>query len=375
MRTCSTVVDGEVGSKNISDHFAKIYSDLYGQKNEDTKMNDLWANINTEINIESLCDVNKINEKVVQQALKRLKGGKCDALFKFSSDCLSNGPSELLHHLTKMMKMFVIHGYVPNFLLISTLVPIVKNSLEDITSSSNYRAVAISSLILKLLDLITLIIEGEKLDFDQLQFGFQANSSTTMCSWAVSAVAEYYNQAGTPIFGCTMDISKAFDMCEWSSLFEDLRQRKVSSIFLRILLFVYCEQRCDVRWNNKYSNRFPISNGVKQGSVSSPILWSCYINKLILQLRSLKIGCRIGGQYLGIVVYADDIFLLSASQMGLQAMLSIFEQFATSKNLKYSVNDDPVKSKIKCIVFSNRKFPKENLMKIMLNGKPLGLVN
>ena len=101
-----------------------------------------------------------------------------------------------------------------------------------------------------------------------------------MCSWAVSAVADYYNQTGTPIFGCTM-----------------------------------CS-KCDVRWNAKYSQRFSIFNGVKQGSISSPILWSCYINKLILKLRALKIGCQIGGEFLGILVYADDIFLLSASQMG-----------------------------------------------------------
>ena len=57
--------------------------------------------------------------------------------------------------------------------------------------------------------------------------------------------------------------------------------------------------------------------------------------------------------------------------MGLQAMVTLCEQFATSRNLKFSVNDDPVKSKTKCIVFSKRKFLKENLMNIVLNGKNL----
>ena len=230
---------------------------------------------------------------------------------------------------------------------------------------------AISSLILKILDLVVLIIDGDKLECDQLQFGFQSNSSTTMCSWAVSAVVNYYNQAGTPVYGCTMDISKAFDMCEWCTLFNDLRERKVAPIFLRILLFMYSEQKCDVRWNSSYSHRFPISNGVRQGTVSSPILWSCYINKLILKLRSLKIGCKIGEEYYGILVYADDIFLLSANQPGLQAMVSCCEQFATSHNLKFSVNEDPQKSKTKCIVFNKRQIPKDKLMNIYLNGTPL----
>ena len=306
-RMRSSVIDGEVGSKNISDHFATIYSDLYSKNDNDNKLDELRDSINKDIDNKSLSDANKINETVIKEALRRLKGGKCDVLFDFSSDCISNGPTELVEHLTKLIRSFVVHGYVPYFLLICTLVPIVKNNLEDITTSSNYRAVAISSLILKILDLVILIIDGDKLDSDQLQFGFQANSSTTMCSWAVSAVVNYYNQVGTPVYGCTMDISKAFDMCEWCTLFDDLRERNVSPIFLRVLLFIYSEQRCDVRWNSSYSHRFPISNGVRQGTVSSPIFWSCYVNKLIIKLHNMKIGCKIGEEYYGILVYADEI--------------------------------------------------------------------
>ena len=59
VKSCSTVVDGEVGSSNISNHFAKIYSELYGQKDQDREVYELRKSINNDINIESLCDVNK----------------------------------------------------------------------------------------------------------------------------------------------------------------------------------------------------------------------------------------------------------------------------------------------------------------------------
>ena len=75
-----------------------------------------------------------------------------------------------------------------------------------------------------------------------------------------------------------MDLSKAFDMVEWISLFGTLRQKDMSPIILRLLLYIYKLQRCQVKWNTSYSNQFPVSNGVRQGAVSSPLLFSIYID-------------------------------------------------------------------------------------------------
>ena len=95
--------------------------------------------------------------------------------------------------------------------------PLVKDNMGDITLSDNYRAIAGGSLLLKLLDTIILLLEGEKLSCDELQFGYQAKSSTTMCSWTVTAVIDYFNMKGKPVYGCAMDMSKAFDMVEWGN--------------------------------------------------------------------------------------------------------------------------------------------------------------
>ena len=74
--------------------------------------------------------------------------------------------------------------------------PIVKDNLDDIATSDNYRAIAIGSLILKWFDWLILILNSDKLTTDELQFGFQKLASTTMCSWGVSSVVDYYNRAG-----------------------------------------------------------------------------------------------------------------------------------------------------------------------------------
>ena len=152
-----------------------------------------------------------------------MKDGKSDAIYDFSSDCLTHGPPELIPHLVNMFRTFCVHGCVPVFLLVCTLVPIVKDNLGDLASSDNYRAIAISALLLKLFDWVVLILEGDKLQCDQLQFGYQAKTSTAMCTWAATAVIEYYNRAGATVYGCTADMSKAFDMVNWSVLFNELK--------------------------------------------------------------------------------------------------------------------------------------------------------
>ena len=85
--------------------------------------------------------------------------------------------------------------------------PLVKDNLGDTSSSSNYRAIAGGCLILKLMDLVILILEGDKLTYDCMQFAYQEKSSTTMCSWTVTTVIDHFNRGGNPVFAASMAYS------------------------------------------------------------------------------------------------------------------------------------------------------------------------
>ena len=74
---------------------------------------------------------------------------------------------------------------------------------------------------------------------------------------------------------------------------------------------------------------------------------------------------------MGCFGYADDLLLLSASRSGLQAMVNTCQEFASLKNLTFSTNPDPEKSKTKCLVFSKKQQDRLNVAPINLNGDPL----
>ena len=368
---CSSRIDGEVGAKNIANRFADIYSQLYNTHDHGPHFEQLSSEIHAGVQQSSISNVDRITDDLVKEALGSMKKSKNDAMFNIQSDCMINGPDVLVTHLSNMIRSFVVHGNVPYFILVCTLLPLVKDNLADITSSENYRAIASGSLLLKLLDVIIMMLEGDKLGCDQLQFGFQAGASTSMCTWTATTVIEHYNRQGSVVYGCALDLSKAFDLVEWGELFSTLVKRGITPIFLRLLLFIYKNQFCDVKWCSSYSHRFSVTNGVRQGAVSSPLLFSVYIDELIVQLRNSGLGCRIDHYFYGCLGYADDLLLLSASRSGLQAMTRICENFAKLKHLKFSTNVDPIKSKTKCIIFSPRKKDRTNVAPIILNADPL----
>ena len=141
--------------------------------------------------------------------------------------------------------LFLIHGHISSFLMISTLVTIVKDKLGDITSSENYGSIAISNLILKVFDYVD--IHADKLTTDELQFGYQDNISTSMCTWLVVETIEYFQRHGSNVYACVMDMTIGFDNVKHSTLFWQLEEKGIPPIFLRRVVILYSKQQANVK--------------------------------------------------------------------------------------------------------------------------------
>ena len=127
---------------------------------------------------------------------------------------------------------------------------------------------------------------------------------------------------------CTSCTNKDIYICVCSmhprlklTLFKTLYSRGMCPIYLRLLMKIYEEQQMRIRWNNSVSDYFTISNGVKQGGVLSPVLFSIYLDQLIVQLRLLGMGYYMNGLFTGVFLYADDITLLAPSRASMVHML------------------------------------------------------
>ena len=132
---CADKVDGV--TIDIPNHFRNIYKELYNSVHDADEIEIISEEINNKINNESLNDVNKITIEEVKKATSALKPGKGDPMLNFSSDCIKVESQILSEFTAIMIKSFLIHNHIPQFMLLSTLIPIIKDKLGSINVSKN----------------------------------------------------------------------------------------------------------------------------------------------------------------------------------------------------------------------------------------------
>lgn len=133
-----------------------------------------------------------------------------------------------------------------------------------------------------------------------------------------------------------LDASQAFDRVHYVKLFKLLIDRGICPLLARLLAKMYTEQSLRVKWNSQFSNSFKVSNGVKQGAILSPLLFSVYMDELLQRLSRANIGCHIGNKFCGALGYADDVSLLAPSRNAINEMLAICEEFGKDYNVKFN---------------------------------------
>ena len=277
-----------------------------------------------------------ISTEHIRKGVKFLKSNKKDGSTGHNSNHIIHGTSLLFEMLSKLLSSMLLHGYAPPDLRLSVIIPIVKNKHKSVNKSTNYRGIALSSIIAKLMDIIIMEKESSVIQSSDFQFGFKEKSSTTQCTFVMNEVIQYYmNNAGT-VYAAHLDASKAFDSVKFDKLFELLIERKMCPLTARFLAFVYMNQSCCLKWGSSVSRCFSARNGVKQGGVLSPQLFNIYLDVLLDRLNKSGYGCHIGQSYMGSFAYADDIVLLSPTITSLNSQLKVCESYSNEFNIHFN---------------------------------------
>ena len=368
-------VGGAVGEGNIAEMFKESYEKLYNSAPSEGEMTELKADLENLIGIAAKDEVSKVTGVIIKEAVSKLKPDKTDVSGSYVSNALKNAPDLLYDQLATIFRSWLFHGTVTASLLACSFLPLLKSSLKDPSDPSSYRAIAGSSLILKIFELVVLILWGHLLSSDSLQFGYKSKTSTTHCTWLASEVVQHMLRGGIRPIVTVLDCSKAFDKCKFSLLFKRLLDKGLPPIVVRVLAFIYMEQYGWVKWGDSKSSLMTIANGPRQGAILSPIFWAIYADPMLQRLRKLGLGAHVAGLFMGAVCYADDVLLIAPTRNAMQRMLLELEEFAAESNITFSTDPVPIKSKSKCLYVVGKKQNLDKPAPLTLCGRELPWVN
>ena len=146
----------------------------------------------------------------------------------------------------------------------------------------------------------------------------------------ISAIIEkYLNGKGGKLYVAFIDMRKVFDSVDCASLFLTVVKAGLSGLFLNAIKAMYRSVISYVRVHNKVTAFFDCPFGVKQVCILSPVLFSLFVNEIVTGMEAVRkhgIQLQPGLVELFLLLFADDLVLLSSTAMGLQNNWTIWIQ-------------------------------------------------
>ena len=245
---------------------------------------------------------------------------KAAGLDSLSNEHFSFSHPALSSVLVRLFNLIMMSRVVPRSFTLSYTVPVPK--VHDCRSKAmkceDFRGIAISSVMSKIFEHCILDRYNDFFETADNQFGFKRGLGCSHAIYSVRTIVEgFVNHGGTANL-CSIDLSKAFDKVNHHALLLKLMKRHVPSVLIDILEFWLSNCWSGIKWQSVMSDFFSIKYGVRQGSVLSPFLFAIYVNDLFT-IQNVRHGIYV-------ILYADDILILSSSVYMLQKMFSICEK-------------------------------------------------
>ena len=291
-----------------------------------------------------------VNE--IKTAIKHLKSNKASGLDNLPPEIFKTYPHTVAKILEPLFKKVWDSGHIPSEWKKGLIIKLPKKG--DLTECHNWRGITLLNTICKVLATIIYNRLKEELEpkMRPEQAGFRPNKSCADHINTLRIIVEQSVEFGSPLQLVFMDFQQAFDTLAHNAIWKALKEKGVPQKMVNITKAIYDQSTCNVLHKNQISETIPVLNGVKQGSVLSPLLFNVTLVYVVSKASKNSAGIRWGlCSKLTDLDYADDICLLAHSTRAMQTMLERTVREAAKVGLKINVN----KSKEMRIAMKNNK--------------------
>lgn len=314
------VVDGVADEALIADKFANHFALSYSCVDE-VRASQLKADYCAAKSVYCglpLRDSHIFDVELLDNVIGDLKCGKASDIDSLSAENLKFSHPVIACILTKLFNLMIRYSHVPDKFAHSYTVPLSKvhDTRTKAMTTDDFRGIAISSVLSKIFEYCIADRFSDFLVTSDNQFGFKRGLGCVHAIYTVRNIVDLFVKGGSTVNICALDLSKAFDKTNHHALFMKLMKRLVPAKLLFLFEDWFCKCQTCVKWGSCFSHFFRLNYGVRQGSVLSPLLFAIFIDDIVY-----AVNCNSLCRNISVVMYADDILLLSPSVTELQRML------------------------------------------------------
>ena len=358
--------------KNVSippnllfDHYSNFFNEKYNNLTPTQK------EINTEIethfkNYEKPNLIPIFSQENIEKIFFEMKHSNVKGNDLLSYSLLKHAQCQKLEKiLLDFFNSFVINSKIPFKFNHTIIKPILKDQNKKSNDTNNIRPLSISNCLAQIFEKLILLNSPRLAKIHKNQFGFKKKTSCNHSIFVMKETVLKYTKNGSACKIASLDAEKAFDKVWRNGLFFKLKNKLNDTYWFLLKLYYDSSTGIILSKNLSTFAEFSINCGVKQGGILSPFLFNIFIDDLIKECTDLQIGALFYDLNVSILVYADDILLISPVDSHLQRLLNICSNYSE----KWLIKFNPNKSGIIC--FGKAIFPETAFL---LNKAPIKMV-
>jgi hypothetical protein len=206
----------------------------------------------------------------------------------------------------------------------------------------NYRAITLLNVTYKVLSgiLYNRLTECAEEILGECQGRYHVSPSTIDHIFTIRQTQEKAYEYNIHLHSLFINFKQAFDSVNRGRILSDLLILGIPKKLVQLINVTMTGSKTTVRVDNQYTSTFPITNGVRQGDALSSVLFDLVLEAIF---QKINIAGHIGTKSTQILVYCDDVAIMSRSKSALKDTSVNIEKEAGRRGLLVNEN------KIKCM--------------------------
>ena len=351
------ITDKEKVSERWAQHFDSVL-------NRPSTINDDAIDRLPQVPVEETMDaLPTLNE--IQKAVRLLSSGKAPGSDSIPAEIYREGGVALIEKLHQLFQLIWHHETVPQDFKDASIIHLYKRK-GNRQVCDNHRGISLLSIASKILARVLLnrlIVHLEQGLLPESQCGFRKERGTIDMVFAARQLQEKCQEQNADLYSTYVDLTKAFDTVSREGLWRIMAKYGCPRKFIAIVRQLHDGMLARVQDNGETTAPFPVSNGVKQGCVLAPTLFSLMFSAMltdafrdadvgiginyrtdgsVFNLRRLQAKTKVLTDTINDLLFADDCALNAATEAVMQHSVDLFSDACDNFGLTISTKKTEV---------------------------------